>query len=42
MNPLEVIVTFMHNQECAQNSVSLDSSKCLPSTFQLGFVLNSL
>lgn len=42
INPLVVIMIFMHNQECTQNIILLDGCECLPSVFELWFALNSL
>lgn len=41
INPLVVIMIFMHNQECTKNIILLVGCEWLPSVFELQFALNS-
>lgn len=40
INPLVVVMIFMHNQECTHNIILQDGYEWLPNVFQLWFVSN--
>ena len=41
INPLVVILIFMHNQECTQNIILQDGYEWPPNVFQLWFVASA-